>query len=527
MAVLVLSVILTPETSIAALAFLATLVCFEFYYRDSARSRAENFRRTILCAASGAILVVVWFAFLAIFAALGSFVFYYLTFAPGHQYTGGFPISLARQVSGVSDARFTFAVVAPVVLAALTFCFFAVRIRFRWPLRVEDWAMGGAALFMALYYTKFLARADHVFESFAVTSPVLFYVVYRAIELLAGRLPWHLRRTGTYGLTAVAIVVTLICAPTPLRQAVRAIPSHFVANAAAEPTMARMGYAVPGAVDPNMVSDLDKITSAYLGPKDTFFDFTNSPGLFSYLLRLPPSTRYYHVSMAIRQRTQSDLISELERRQPKLVIFSSTAAGLPTWDGISNPVRHYDVSQYLLDHYRPLLVSHGYTLMARNGARLRPPASIAGLVEQPATGQLSFNSLPCDWGYAPDFLTTGPARRCGAGFRAPRARPDRRAHAGRLGGRPRRREAGHRGRGGDRAARRRNDPGRRGPAGRRRVVRPARNPLFGVQRHRLGAHWRRPRRALLRPHQRRPGDRSSACPRARSGSPLRARRPAP
>ena len=75
--------------------------------------------------------------------------------------------------------------------------------------------------------------------------------------------------------------------------------------------------------------------------------------------------------MAIRQRTQSDLIGELERRRPKLVVYASSTFGLPSWDGIGNPVRHYDVSQYLLDHYRPLLLSHGYLLMARNGS---PPA---------------------------------------------------------------------------------------------------------------------------------------------------------
>ena len=41
----------------------------------------------------------------------------------------------------------------------------------------------------------------------------------------------------------------------------------------------------------------------------------------------PPSTRYFHVSMAIRQNTQSDLVKQLEERRPKLVVFSSSGFG--------------------------------------------------------------------------------------------------------------------------------------------------------------------------------------------------------
>ena len=160
-----------------------------------ARSLAENFRRTLLCASSGAAFVAAWLVFLAAFSALGSFVFYYRTFAPGHQLTGGFPIEGSWMRSGCR-MRVHLCSGTPVVLAVLAFCFFAIRIRFRLPLRVEDWAMGGAALFMALYYTKFLSRPDHVFESFGVAVPVLFYAVYRAIELLAARMPPRLSARG-------------------------------------------------------------------------------------------------------------------------------------------------------------------------------------------------------------------------------------------------------------------------------------------------------------------------------------------
>ena len=89
---------------------------------------------------------------------------------------------------------------------------------------------------------------------------------------------------------------------------------------------------------PSLVSDIGQIATAYLGPKDTFFDFTNSPGLFHYLLRLRPATRYYHVSMAIRQRTQSDLIRELEQRQPEARLLLQRRVRPPQpGTGTSNP----------------------------------------------------------------------------------------------------------------------------------------------------------------------------------------------
>ena len=224
-------------------------------------------------------------------------------------------------------------------------------------------------------------------------------------------LPPRYRGAAVYVLTALAIAVTLSHAPVPLTTAVRAIPSHFTVTVPEEPSLARVGYAVPGAIDAGMVLDISQITSKYLGPKDTVFDFSNSPGLYYYLLRLHPATRYYHVSMAIRQRTQADVISELARRRPKLVVYASSSFGLFAWDGIGNPVRHYDVSQYLLEHYRPLLVSHGYLLMARDGSRLPPLASVVtGLSEQPVTDHLYLKAPACAWGDTPNFLTTGPSQ---------------------------------------------------------------------------------------------------------------------
>ena len=94
--------------------------------------------------------------------------------------------------------------------------------------------------------------------------------------------------------------------------------------------------------------------------------------------------------------------------------------GLQNFDGVSAGVRLYLISRWILDHYRPLLESHGRTLYALPGAR--PVSSLhLHLHQQPATTGLRFLGQECSWGYAPTFLG-GPADP-GPGAQAIRVRP--------------------------------------------------------------------------------------------------------
>ena len=92
----------------------------------------------------------------------------------------------------------------------------------------------------------------------------------------------------------------------------------------------------------------------YAGTNRSVFDFTNDPGIIHYLL----GTGARHTLLPrkhgdLRVPRQHRLISELSQRsRPSLVVFNDNENGLSAWDGVLNMVRHYDVSQYLLDHYR-------------------------------------------------------------------------------------------------------------------------------------------------------------------------------
>jgi hypothetical protein len=151
------------------------------------------------------------------------------------------------------------------------------------------------------------------------------------------------------------------------------------------------------------------ILDTFLDPQDAVFDFTNSPGLFHYLIDRQSPTRYLHVSLAIRSDTQDDLVQELAQNRPKIVVFSSSGTGLPSWDGIANQVRHYRVSDYLLSHYRPLFRWNGFVFWGLRGIDFPPASILAGRIgDAVETKNLHFRGQPCDWGYAPNFLVEGP-----------------------------------------------------------------------------------------------------------------------
>jgi hypothetical protein len=423
---LITQVVLTPEVSYMVPAYLMALVLFEVVHRG-------GFRRTIRCGITATVFAAAFVVFLVSQHALDDFVFYYRTFAPGHELSGGLTVSLGEGQAPTlfgGHNYYVFAVIAPVGLLLLAIWYFAARAPNARAIPIDDWVMCATAVFVALYYVKFLSRTDHVYQPFAVTIPLLFYVVYRVVSageawLFERQLRWLPPR---HGLTLPLLLILLIGAPTGLLSLTRSVPWHLAAFAPSEPPVARVGYvlnreplfrsvfpAPPKEVGPSLVHDLGRIMRAYVRPGERIFDFSNNPGLFWYVLGLNSATRYYHVSMAIRQATQHDLIVELRRENPRIVVFSSDWLGLPFWDGLTNEVRHYDVSRYLLGHYRPLLYSHGFLVFVRDGVKVRPVTDLTDELAEPArTTDLYFRTFPCDWGYAPDFLSIRPQSRAGA-----------------------------------------------------------------------------------------------------------------
>jgi hypothetical protein len=122
-------------------------------------------------------------------------------------------------------------------------------------------------------------------------------------------------------------------------------------------------------------------------------------------------TRYDNISIAIERATQQDVISELKKARPDVVIYNSLT-GLTAWDGLPNMVRHYEVSAWILRNYHPVVDYAGYLLFARNSGRHAPAALTADTLSG-ATARSSLYAdsvFPCDWGYVPNFFAQHPAK---------------------------------------------------------------------------------------------------------------------
>ena len=393
--ILAAQVIVTPEALTVAAAFVGTLFLFELYYYERGTGLVAGFRRTLSWLAVTSMLLVAWAIFLLPFGALDDWWFSYRALIPGHVLTGGIPLRVLRT---------QFEVWAPVVLVLVSIAFVLVRTRQRKPLAYQDWAMIAVAGLTALYYLKFLSYADgHVFHSFSAAVPLLFYAVYRAVTFGEATLVERARRLGVrwiparHTLTVPLLVVLLISPPLLLQDVARGVPGRFDPVASQSPEIDRIGYARSGENDIQGIRDIERAVAGYLGPGDAVFDFSNSPGLFYYLLERPTPTRYTNMILAARRTVQEDLLRELEASKPKLVAFTSNGFGLslPSWDGIPNQVRHYDVSQYLLDNYVPVADVHGYVLMRPRDSGARP------------VRELYFRD-GCYWGNVPNFFTPAP-----------------------------------------------------------------------------------------------------------------------
>ena len=397
--VLLLQLIVTPEALVLAVAALATLAAFEFSYReqDVPSSPATAGSRSVSPRRSASRWSGRSFSRSSVRSATGR-----SASRPSFRDTG------SPGASRSSSRRRSSRCSRPVVAVLVVYAFVAVRVRRRRAFAYQDWLMVAMGLFTMLYFAKFLSRADpyHLGQSFAAAVPLLFYLAYRGVTYGEALLAKHAHGRGLgwlprrHTLTVPLLVALLVAAPEPLYDAIDAAPGQFSAQAAQEPEVAGIGYARPGENDTAALASLDEALEGLLGPEDTVFDFSNAPGVVHYLLGLPPSTRYYHVSFAIRGRSQSDLLRELRARPAGAVVIASerTFDNLPAWDGVANQVRHYDVSEHLLDDYVPVQAVKGFVLMV-------PRAS-----GRPADPTLYFRSDPCDWDYVPNFLAETPAK---------------------------------------------------------------------------------------------------------------------
>ena len=208
--------------------------------------------------------------------------------------------------------------------------------------------MIAAAIVTVLYYRKFLSRADwHVAHAFAPRSrcssmPFIGCCARwrnccqvgtrKACTRSGRRLAFLLIASSSDGVLGRISGTGLVCS-SPVRH---------------EPLLARVGWS-NDSVAPlaAQVATLERFLASEIGRSEPIFDFTNQPGLYHFLLDRKPASRFFHVSMAIRPATQQEVISDLKRTRPPLIVYRSDTGGLGGWDGIPSVVRHHEISRFV------------------------------------------------------------------------------------------------------------------------------------------------------------------------------------
>ncbi len=408
---LVLQAVISPETAYCLPAIGLAILAADVYATGWRRGawRLTSFTTTVWTALGAVVVGLVLLAVLLSQRALPAFINYYTTFVPGHSLSGGSP----HDPLSALDVE---EILLPILAMLATVALLAAKLWLRVRLTTLNWMLVAAAILEGLYYPKFLDRADepHIWEVFATAVPLFIILVASLVEVTPhrSRRPEDgsaRRRPRPAALAVVAVLAAFVVFTAG--RAVAVAPDNYRVTVASEPATASVGYASPYALDPpSMASDIGILLHAYLPSGGHVFDFTNEPGLLYYVLDFHPSTAYYNVSIALRDITQQDVIGQLRADQPLFVVYAQIETGLPKWGDVPNMVRHYDVSRYLLAHYRPFADVDGQTIYVNDAAHLPDPASLKLPLSLPLVmTDLPFRGYDCDWGYSPNFLSVSPA----------------------------------------------------------------------------------------------------------------------
>jgi hypothetical protein len=408
-------VILVPETLFLALPALLAVVAADLTHRTPGSRIWPALRRSRRCAAVGVAATAAWCVFLAANHSLGAWIEYFKIFVPGHNAEGAIPPWDVRVHDWIKFGL-------GIALVLVTLWSVVARVRGGRPWSPRDWVTVAAAGFVALYSEKALGRISpsHIGEVFAAALPLVLLWFEQALTAADGLVRTAasrarrvspvrvlaIRHPATVLVMAMIVVIArpLTGAPSALAAAT-SIPAHEHAISVAEPAIPRLGYIAPGSLDPSRLPDLAAALDTYAGRGGPVFDMTNSLGYIYYLLDRRPASKFVHVSMAMTPYSQHLLIDSLRRSPPRVVIFDSATIGLAIWDGIRNNIRHYDVSQYLLSNYQPILQTHGLLLLLRNDLMARRPP-LPRLIAAPVSAGLYFSRPACFWGAVPNFLSS-------------------------------------------------------------------------------------------------------------------------
>jgi hypothetical protein len=413
--VLFIEALLIPEAAFQALAVVVVLIGADVVHRVPGQRWVTTFRRTICLVVTGLLLTLAWLVFLASQHALNGFITWFVIFGPGHDASGAIPAwPMATQ----------FIVMWWIMIGLLVVTTWStawrVRARRAWTPRM--WVTLAAGINAALYGTQALGLFEpgHVQLSLNVGVPFALLTAVGAAPALDNFVRTRAERLKRSSfvrdwfrqpVTVAALCVPVIAVPS-IASNLFHTPSQAHQRLGADTETTTVGYAYKGAIAPAMLTDFRKLVHTYAPTGAPFFDMTNAPGYFYYLLGLRPASRITNISQAVTPAAQRIAISDLRKSRPPLIAFSADNIGLPVysrtdWGIVQAEVRSFAVSSYVLRHWTPLVMSDGVLFLLRDDLMTRHPR-VPQLSEPPTTTDLYNSQAVCSWGDAANYLTSRP-----------------------------------------------------------------------------------------------------------------------
>jgi hypothetical protein len=410
----------------------AAAACVTIFLRDAAQLRRwrysrlpllQSFRSTLYAAGGVIVSIGVASAVMLYFDALKGYVNWWRIFPFQWYIETGVPLN--RWPNLVEFAWGTeWIVLFAVSIAILSVVWFVVwRIRSDRTLRNEDWVAIALALGNLLFMQKTLNRPDsHFLQSLIVSMPLLFYVVTRVVGTISDSVQaafHHTRRraslhTVVFGVLTVALLFPFMTTADVLNNQVHNAGAQVQPVTAQKSQFARMGYSQEGEFLENY-RQLRLFLKKNIGLSANIYDFGNVTTVYNFLLNKKPLSRYSYVLQASTDVAQQEVIDSLSYRQPEVVSYGWDNP-LNAWDEVSNSVRHWAISEYLLRNYSPWAriggKNFGNLLFLRNdlkpGEGLPLDAVPVRSGSEKAATLRSMNT--CNWGVSSNYLTFAPTK---------------------------------------------------------------------------------------------------------------------
>ena len=233
-------------------------------------------------------------------------------------------------------------------------------------------AIATAALLSATRGPDALADPMIVAGSWVVLCAISFgeraHAVFMPVAIAIAIAAIYAVRRSRLAFATAAFVMATACTPT---QFLLHAHSRLTWKGSMDPILVRYdalphthGAWIDGR-NAHRMAIVQAVAARTLRPDDTFFDFSNMPGLFYALDRRCP-VRMYEVPFYETEALQREVIAQIERNpHVRLALMQFTNRDENWIDNVPNGVRAPLVDAWLREHFRPLIDRDGVALWIR------------------------------------------------------------------------------------------------------------------------------------------------------------------